>query len=99
MFSWTPSSLPLRYSEKKYLGIDVIGMVKQLRQRYEYNGRLLNLRNLFQAIPNKKHGGIICSVIVKNNIGIICKIVFLRNRNCKRDYLAILSTYISLEDC
>lgn len=36
------------------LGLDVIGMVKQLRQRYEYNGRLLNLRKLFQAIPNKK---------------------------------------------
>lgn len=81
------------------LGLDVIGMVKQLRQRYEYNGRLLNLRKLFQAIPNKKRGDIICSAIVKTKRGITCKIVFIRNRNCKRDYLAILSTDISLDDC
>jgi len=81
------------------LGLDVIGMVKQLRQRYEYNGRLLNLRKLFQAIPNKKRGDIICSAIVKTKREITCKIVFIRNRNCKRDYLAILSTDISLDDC
>lgn len=81
------------------LGLDVIGMVKQLRQRYEYNGRLLNLRKLFQAIPNKKHGDIICSAIVKTKKGILCKLVFIRNRNCKREYLAILSTDISLDDC
>ena len=41
------------------LGLDVIGMVKQLRQRYKYNGRLLNLRKLFQVIPNRKRGDII----------------------------------------
>ena len=86
-------------SQINELGLDVIGMVKQLRQRYEYNGRLLNLRKLFQAIPNKKRGDIICSAIVKTKRGITCKIVFIRNRNCKRDDLAILSTDISLDDC
>lgn len=36
---------------------------------------------------------------MKTKRGITCKIVFIRNRNCKRDYLAILSTDISLDDC
>ena len=52
------------------LGLDVICMVKQLRQRYKYNGRLLNLRKLFQVIPNRKRGDIICSAIVKTKRGI-----------------------------
>lgn len=83
----------------KTLGLDVIGMVKQLRQRYLYNGSYLNLRKLFQAIPNKKRGDVICSAVVKTKQGIPCRIVFIRNRNCKRDYLAILSTDLSLDDC
>ncbi len=74
-------------------------MVKQLRKLYEYHGRLLNLRKLFQAIPDKKRGDIICSAVVKTKKGILCKIVFIRNRNCKRDYLAILLKDISRDDC
>ena len=74
-------------------------MVKQLRQLYEYNVGLLNLRKLFQAILNKKHGDIICSAIVKNKKGIIKKIIFISNRNFKRDYLAMLLTDISFDDC
>lgn len=54
----------------KSLGLDVIGMVKQLRQRYDYNGRLLNLRKLFQSIPNKNRGDILCTAIVKNKNGL-----------------------------
>lgn len=36
---------------------------------------------------------------MKTKRGITCKIVFIRNRNCKRDDLAILSTDISPDDC
>ena len=40
--------------EIKDIGLDVIGMVKPLRQRYQYQGQLLDLHKLFKAIPNKK---------------------------------------------
>ena len=80
------------------LGLDVIGMVKPLRQRYIYNGQSLDLRKLYKAAPGKKSRDVICSVQVKTKSGIPCKIVFIRNRNCKRQFLAILSTDTSLDD-
>ena len=84
--------------EIKDIGLDVIGMVKPLRQRYQYQGQLLDLHKLFKAIPNKKSGDIICSAIVKTKGDIPIKLVFIRNRNCSNEYLALLSTDTSL-DC
>lgn len=84
--------------EIKDIGLDVIGMVKPLRQRYQYKGQLLDLHKLFKAIPNKKSGDIICSAIVKTKGDIPIKLVFIRNRNCSNEYLALLSTDTSL-DC
>ena len=80
------------------LGLDVIGMVKALKQRYEYKGELYNLRKLYQAIPNKRKGDVICSAVVKTKGGIEVKIIFIRNRNVKREYLAILSTDINIDE-
>jgi hypothetical protein len=80
------------------LGLDVIGMVKALKQRYWYNGKQLNLRKLYQAIPNKHNADIICSAKVKTKNGINVKIVFIRNRNSHREYLALLSTDLNISD-
>lgn len=80
------------------LGLHVIGMVKALTQVYNYNGNLCTLHELFQKIPNKSKRSIICSDVVKTKNGIDVKMVFVRNRNIKREYLAILSTDINLSD-
>lgn len=80
------------------LGLDVIGMVKQMKQRYWYNGEQLNLRKLYQAIPNKRGGDIICSAVVKTKNGIKVRIVFIRNRNARREYLALLSTDLDISE-
>lgn len=80
------------------LGLDVIGMVKQLKQRYWYNGEQFNLNKLFKAIPNKKNADIICSAEIKTKNGISAKMLFIRNRNIRREWLAILSTDLNISD-
>ena len=96
MDSWFTTEPFIR--EIRALGLDVIGMVKALKQRYEYKGELYNLRKLYQAIPNKRKGDVICSAVVKTKGGIEVKIIFIRNRNVKREYLAILSTDINIDE-
>lgn len=83
------------------LGLDVIGMLKDTRQTYFYQGRWLSLGELYKAIPHKNKdikSDLICTAEVKTrNHGIECKIVFIRNRNNRSKYLAILSTDTSLD--
>jgi hypothetical protein len=76
-------------------GLDVIGMVKQMKQRYRYNGQLLKLDELFKLVKptlDKKDllGSIQVSLNTENQTSV--KIVFVRNRNKKSEWLAILST-------
>lgn len=80
-------------------GIDVIGMVKQLKQKYIHNGKAYTLPGLRQFIQYKSSQSILGSVIVhtkKHNIPV--KIVFVRNRNKKSEVLYLLSTDCSLSD-
>lgn len=79
-------------------GIDAIGMVKQLKQRYTYRGRQYTLPELKKFVGFSGAGNIFGSLVVTTKAGIPVKIIFVRNRNRKSERLYILSTDITLED-
>ena len=79
-------------------GLDVIGMVKQLNQRYNYKGNAYTLPELQRFVRFDGAGNIFGSLCVTTKNGIPVKIVFVRNRNKKSECLYLLSTDCSLPD-
>ena len=79
-------------------GIHAIGMVKQLQQRYTYNGRQYTLPGLKKFVDFSSAGNIFGSLVVTTKNGIPVKIVFVRNRNKKSECLYLLSTDTSLNN-
>lgn len=79
-------------------GIDVIGMVKQLKQRYSYHGKLYTLPELQKFMQLEGPQNIFGSLTATTRDGIPVKIVFVRNRNKKSECLYLLSTDCSLSD-
>lgn len=80
-------------------GLDVIGMLKDNKQRYYYRGRLYNLKQLamfIQMDTPKDIFGSICVTTMKHRIPV--KLVFVRNRNKKNEYIILLTTDCSLTD-
>ncbi|WP_282023351.1 IS4 family transposase [Priestia flexa] len=80
-------------------GLDVIGMVKHLKQRYLMKGKKVSLKELYSlASPVQGKKGILRSIQTTQANGVPVKIVFVRNRNKKSEWLAILSTDCSLSE-
>lgn len=79
-------------------GVDAIGMVKQLQQRYYYQGRAYTLPQLRRFVRFGSSRDIFGSVIVTTKKGIPVRIVIVRNRNRKSECLYLLSTDCSLRD-
>ena len=79
-------------------GIDAIGMVKQLKQRYSYGGKKYTLPELRKFARFESGKNIFGSIIVTTKTGIPVKIVIVRNRNKKSECLYLLSTDCSLSD-
>jgi len=80
-------------------GLDAIGMVKETKQRYSVNGHLVSLKQLYRlAQPIQSKKGVLRSIHCVMANGTPIKIVFIQNRNKKREWLAILSTDCSLTE-
>lgn len=81
-------------------GLDVIGMVKSTNQRYLVNGRKLSLKELYSAATpvQGKSKGILRSIRTHMVPGIPMLIVFVRHRTNKNEWLAILSTDLTLTE-
>lgn len=79
-------------------GLDVIGMVKQLKQRYRYKGSSYTLPELQKFVSFNGARNIFGSLCVTTKNGIPVKIVFVRNRNKKSECLYLLSTDCGLSD-
>ena len=81
-------------------GLDVIGMVKATNQRYLHNGRALSLQELYKvASPVQGKGkGILRSIRTQMVPGIPIVMVFVRHRSKKNEWLAILSTDLTLTE-
>jgi hypothetical protein len=84
----------------KEQGLDVIGMVKQLKQRYLVGNKRVSLNELYhlaQPISSEKRE-LLRSILATQANGVQVKVVFVHNRNKKSEWLAILSTDITLTD-
>ena len=99
--SWFTS--PSAIHSIKEIGYDVIGMVKKTpKMFFRYQGEDQSLSAIYQK--NKKRRGrsrYLLSVevqIIKDGNVIPAKVVYVRNRNNRKDYLCLLSTDLSLDE-
>src|SRR5574344_416815 len=99
--SWfsSPSSL----HAVKNIGYDVIAMVKKTpKMFFQYNGKDMSLPSIYNL--NKKRRGrskYLLSVIVdviKDGESIPAKVVYVRNRNKRKEYLCLVSTDTTLDE-
>ena len=80
-------------------GLNVIGMVKQLNQRYIYRGKEYTLPELNIFMQHESADTILGSILVSTKKeGIPVKIVFIRNRNKRSECLYLLSTDCGLRE-
>jgi hypothetical protein len=79
-------------------GLDVIGMVKQLKQRYFYRGKPYTLPELKRFVKHENANHLFGSLNATTKGGIPVKIVFVRNKNKKSECLYLLSTDCGLSD-
>jgi len=81
-------------------GLDVIGMVKPVNQRYLVDGHWLNLKELYCVARSVKgvKKGILRSIHTQLAPNIPVKVVFVRHRTNKNEWLAILSTDCTLSE-
>jgi len=99
--SWFSS--PSALHAVKTIGYDVIGMVKKTpKMFFRYNGEDMSLISIYNK--NKKRRGrsrYLLSVmveVVKDGESIPAKVVYVRNRNKRKEYLCLISTDISLDE-
>ncbi|GIP35915.1 IS4 family transposase ISDha5 [Paenibacillus sp. J2TS4] len=79
-------------------GLDVIGMVKNDNKRFLIQGQKLSLKELYTAaspVASKKRG-ILRSIQTELPSGIRVRVVFVRHRSKKNEWLAILTTDLTL---
>jgi len=98
-------AFPGTITKLKSLGIDTICMVKAMpKVFYLYQGKKFNLQELYSQVKKRRgKAKILASVIVdigskKEGWGVPAKIVFVRDRNRSRQWLALLTTDIDLSD-
>jgi hypothetical protein len=89
----------------KDLNLHTICMIKSLhRVYYQYQGKYMNLNDLYASVKKKRgRAKILASIVVgigKDQAGepVKAKIIFVRDRNRSRQWLALLSTDLDLQD-
>ena len=99
--SWFSS--PSTLHAVKGIGYDVIGMVKKTpKMFFRYNGEDMSLVSIYNR--NKKRRGrsrYLLSVmvdVVKDGEIIPAKVVYVRNRNKRKEYLCLISTDVNLDE-
>ena len=99
--SWFSS--PSTLHAVKNMGYDVIGMVKKTpKMFFHYNGKDMSLTSIYNK--NKKRRGrsrYLLSVmvdVVKDGDIIPAKVVYVRNRNKRKEYLYLISTDVNLDE-
>jgi len=99
-------SNPQQILDIKSLGLDTIAMVKRSSKiRYFYNGESLDIKKIFAACKKRRgRSRYLLSVNVKvgqdknGKNGLDAKIVCVRNRNNRKDWIAIICTNVVLSE-
>lgn len=80
-------------------GLDVIGMLKDNKQLYCYQGRLYNLKALSKLVAFNRGRNVFGSITVTTKkFNLPVKLVFVRNRNKAGEYIILLTTDCSLSN-
>lgn len=79
------------------IGLNTIGMVKR-NYCYRYNGQMMKLGELRKCLHGSNKSDIIGSLLCETKDGIPIKLVFIRNRNKKNDWLVLASSDLFLEN-
>lgn len=79
-------------------GLDVIGMIRKGNAKYHYKNKMYDLKSLRNLVRKHCGNGLFGSVIVTTKKEIPVKIVFVRNRTNHSEWLAVLSTDLTLSD-
>ncbi|TMV51292.1 transposase [Paenibacillus mesophilus] len=96
MDSWFTQAPLLRSLMSK--GLHVIGMIKDMKQRYQVGNKRMSLKELHAGLPRSTKKELLGSILVRTDCGLPIKLVFVQNRNSRREWLAILSTDVELTD-
>jgi len=97
-------AFPKIISKIKALKVDVIAMVKKMPNvYYNFNGKEMPLDQIYRTLKKRRgKSKILCSAIVSiksaDNSELPLKIVFVRNRNKSRNWLALVTTNIELAE-
>lgn len=95
MDKWFTS--PKMIDRVKALGIDVIGMVKNAKTHYLYQGRFYRLSDLYEkSTRDNSDSAVLSSIRVALPSGQAIKIVFVQNTNKRSEWLAIVSSDATL---
>ena len=95
-------AMPKLIRSLKAMNLDTVAMIKKTDKiKFLYNGQKYSNKEIFRI--NKKRRGrskYLLSVPVEicGDVNIQAKLVFVRNRNNKSDYLVLISTDISLQE-
>ena len=93
-FSW-----PALIKEIKSRNIDTICMLKDMhRVYYSYQGNFYRLSDLYAAVDKPNGNSEIITSVLVDYAGLPARIVFVKSRNNKRDWLAILSTDTTISE-
>lgn len=75
----------------------MIGMIKEMKQRYLVQEQRMTLSAVFQTLPESSTKDIKGSVVVHTSCDLPVKLVFVRNQSKRREWLTILSTDVKLD--
>lgn len=99
--SWFSS--PSTLHAVKNMNYDVIAMIKKTpKMFFQYNGEAMSLTSIYNK--NKKKRGksrYLLSVVVEvvnDGKSIPAKVVYVRNRNKRKEYLCLISTDVNLDE-
>ena len=85
----------------KAMGIDVIGMAKNSSKiQYDVQGQMGDAKQIYRSVRKKRvRAKVLSSVVCRlKKTELPVKLVFVRNRNVKRDWLVLVSTNPDLPD-
>ena len=99
--SWFSS--PKAILQISNIGYDVVARLKNGKTQYRHNGEMLSVENIFQL--NKKRPGrskyllsADVEIVHKDHGCIPAKIVYVRNKNKRNEWIALVSTDINLNE-
>lgn len=95
-------SSPCQLAKIKNMGLDCIAMLKsKAKTRYLYNGELLTLKEIYSSCkkrPGNSRYKLSVKVKLNTQEDVEAKIIFLKNKNNRKEWIAIICTEASLDE-